>query len=292
MAVAIPEEIEIWSEIEFSKMQSAVMGIMAAFALTIIVLLIERFTEFKNKEYNKNKGNNEIWQSVIVAFISVFYSSVVGNVLFGSVAGELKNLKHTFMMGLPPSFCFVLSVILLMYAIVLLIKASDVSGKDLKKLYSFSVHFLGGFILLSFSYNFATTVIAWNAVKNNVIGIKMFKDIQTISYVFVVLFILSLLTWILKWKYFSVSKWLQKITNKPNISSPPFKYFIYSCLLMVTLCGVVQTYFMLKQEALIKIQFFELFIYTYHFIYFFLTSWLILLIPPYKDNTVVQVSSS
>jgi hypothetical protein len=112
---------QAYDVIEIAKLQSAITGILAGFALTVIVLLVER-----GEGRSRSSEGHAAWRLAAVAvFITMLFTTVLASLLYSINGAEIENSSRAFLLSVPPAFAFALSVLLLMYGIVLLIGAFD-----------------------------------------------------------------------------------------------------------------------------------------------------------------------
>ena len=110
---------ETHSVLEIARLDSAITGIMAGFALTIVVLLVERLAnKSSDVHYDATLG-----KATILVFVAAFFTSTLASFLFGVSAAEKENSARAFMLLMLPAFAFVLSVVLFSLGLVLLLAA-------------------------------------------------------------------------------------------------------------------------------------------------------------------------
>ena len=110
---------DTYNMVEVAKLESAINGIIAGFALTIVILLIERLaSKSSDISYDSTLG-----KAAITVFITTFFTSTLASFLFAVNAAEIENSARAFLLVMPPAFVFALSGILLILGLVLLLAA-------------------------------------------------------------------------------------------------------------------------------------------------------------------------
>lgn len=110
---------QTYDVIEMAKLQSAIMGVLAGFALTVTVLLIERRTAQK-----AGVGYQDtLRQAAVAVFVAVLFSSILASFLYAINGAEKENTSRAFLLSVPPGFVFGVSVLFLLYGLVLLLGA-------------------------------------------------------------------------------------------------------------------------------------------------------------------------
>ncbi len=114
-----------YSVVEIAKLYASLTGIIAGFALTIVVLLIERHSgEGTDKDPNALYG-----RSAIMVFVITFFISTIASFMFAIASGEQHfQSPRAYLLLMLPSFAFGISSILLALGLTLLLRAYRVAN--------------------------------------------------------------------------------------------------------------------------------------------------------------------
>ena len=128
--------------IELAKLHSSVTGILAGFALTIVVLLVERLS---NRDTDKNY-NSDFGQCAILLFTNAFFTSILSSFLYAVNGSESQVSIRAIVTLLLPSFVFVISVIFIALGLIFLLQAYRLSyAANLAKIILFGTIFVALF---------------------------------------------------------------------------------------------------------------------------------------------------
>jgi hypothetical protein len=110
---------QAYDVIEIAKLQSAITGMLAGFALTVIILLIER----RAVQSIVAKDQDALRQAAVMVFITILFTSTLASLLYAINGAEKENASRAFLLSVPPGFVFAVSIALLMYGVLLLLLA-------------------------------------------------------------------------------------------------------------------------------------------------------------------------
>jgi hypothetical protein len=248
---------QTYDVIEIAKLQSAITGILAGFALTIIILLVER----QGGRSNTSKKSDQMRQAAIMVFVAMLYTTVLASLLYSINGAEMSNASRAFLLSVPPGFTFAVSVLLLIFGIVLLIGAYR-----LEQVFNLVCKILWIVILVTLFY-FTFTTADVIAVTYRTAPSEIWGQAEIGTSLITSTALLPLMAII--WRY--------KDRKKPlKIPSPGFRGFILACVLLSTVVAVpVRFLTHAPLDVFVPFWLILLFIITYAF----LAGWLILYIP-------------
>jgi hypothetical protein len=210
-----------YSLIEVAKLESAITGVFAGFALTIVVLLIERLASRSSDiEYDSGLG-----KAAITIFVAAFFTSTLASFLFAVSGGEIEISPRLFLLIMVPSFAFVTSAILLALGLVFVLGAYKLSyalGPALAILYVTVL-----ISLIHYAYSAAdvmaimvktstTTLLSQHQVLLPLLAAPVASLIAGLS---------------LKWRLHQ--------TNRRHFDPQWFHVFIYSCIATNTIVAII-----------------------------------------------------
>ncbi len=203
------------SPIEIANLESAIAGVLAGFAVTIVVLLLERLSNPKDDAYQ-----NDLDKAAILVFVGVFVTATLASFLYAVTAGEADLHPRLFLSMLMPAFTFSLSSVLIALGLVFLF-------------YSYKLEFaLNAVQLVLFGtifvavFNYSSAVLDAMAVMQQTTVSLLFKNAQ-ISVPIIAMPILS----------FTVGLLGRQRYQKKTFDLKFLGNFIYFVIILVLLIG-------------------------------------------------------
>jgi hypothetical protein len=248
---------QTYDVIEIAKLQSAITGILAGFALTVIILLVEGL----GGRTGRSKNNDTWRQAAIMVFIAMLYTTVLASLLYSINGAEMSNSSRAFLLSVPPGFAFAVSALLLMYGIVLLIGAIDLNHAfDLVKKILWVV-----ILLTLFYFTFTTGDVI--AVTYKVPSSEIWGQVN---------YGVSLIMATILFPLITIMKRLFDKKYKVKIPSKGFNGFILACVLLNTFVSI-PVRFLTHASFDVFVSFWQILLFI--IAYSFLVAWLILYIP-------------
>jgi hypothetical protein len=107
---------------ELTKLESAISGVFAAIALTIIIILLP------SQSLPDHAYDAPLREAAIATFITVFFTSLLAAMLLAFTGSEIRNSKRCFTLLLVIGFILGTAIVLTMFGIVLLVYAFKVTS--------------------------------------------------------------------------------------------------------------------------------------------------------------------
>lgn len=119
--VTLPTDLP-FNGVEVAKVESSIAGVMAGFALTVVVLLLGRIGGSAGISLESPSYEERVCLDAIAVFVVALLTSTLSSFLY-AVAGGEYNAVRSLVLVLPPAFLLCIAVILLVYGLYLVVFA-------------------------------------------------------------------------------------------------------------------------------------------------------------------------
>ncbi len=254
--------------IELAKLQSAITGVLAGFALTVAILLMGQ----KPEGASVDKYDVGVGQAAVMVFVTAAFSGVLASFLFALMGSEVINSGRAFMMLISAGFVFTLSAVLVIYGLFLSLGAFRLThalGTGKAALYATIALTLGHYAL----------GVAWaRGVMDQVSTGEVLGEARTCVVLFAAPSLLPLC---------AIGRRRLDRSYDARIPSRSFNGFTIACVVLCAIAGMLTAFIqsLTPPDVIVPLPLMLLFVIAYSF----LIAWLILLIPTSESEATDAV---